>query len=100
MTRHPVLDNDWIMQSRPPARPTEILVPVKVQIAPVSYYDGQGDGWQADVFAELLGEYAGIDCGHCHPTQNEAWACGDMLARSVARDVIGARWDQGQEEGK
>ena len=78
---------EWILQDRPPSRPTEIFVPVKLGIVPISSYDGSGDGWQGEMWVELLGEYAGNDCGHNHPTQDEAWACIESKALDAARKL-------------
>lgn len=91
---------EWIMQPRPPSRPTEIFVPVRVGVTPVSYYDGRGDGWQGEVYVELLDEYAGATCPHSHPDQDEAWTCAEALAARAAADLLGAQIAQPVAAGK
>lgn len=79
---------EWIMQPRPADRPTEVFVPVKMGVVPVSLYDGNGNGWQAEVYVELLGEYAGNNCDHCHQSTDEAFACAQQLAHRVAHNAL------------
>lgn len=86
MGRNPILDNTWIMQELPPDRPTEIFLPVRMEIHPISRYDVRQDGWQGELFVEAFS--GGMECGHCHPEQDEAWACIEEVARNLAGSII------------
>lgn len=95
----------WIDANPTEWRPTEILLPVKLAVAPTWLHQERRGAWLArlDVgvsFDELLeagviGEPLGsiIECEHDHPSPDEAWACADDLGRRVAQHVLDARWD-------
>jgi hypothetical protein len=80
---------EWIMQTPPSTKPTEILMPVDIAVHPVTFYENpSGNGWQAELIVSLMPE-----CDHHHMMVDEAFACGQILARCLADKLISERED-------
>lgn len=78
----------WISQELPSARPTEIFVPVQMEICPVwAHMDQPPQCWCA-VLAVPSMDVALFECAHHHGTQDEAWACAETHARALAQEVL------------
>lgn len=104
MTDGPLADAwAWIDGNTIERRPTEILLPVELAVAPRWMPRHGGGCWGASVeiavaFDELvdlgvISEPLGsvIECEHPHPTRNEAWACAEDLGRRVVEQIMEAR---------
>lgn len=95
--------DEWLHGQSRKYRPTEIVVPIVSGVAPVWVHaDGGFGAWFAridvhpalelgDVLDDiadtgLLGAIA--DCTHHHPTEDEAWACADVMARRIITAVL------------
>ncbi len=78
---------DWIGQSYPDNRPTELLVPAEMGVRPVWNADG-GNGWGAVIETPILGGVEIAGCSHSHPDVATAWDCATVMARNIAERVI------------
>ena len=74
----------WLNQIQPLVRPTEILLPVNMGVGSVWDHQNKRGGWYAYLDIPPGGESWWRECTHIHATQDEAWACAEGLARSVA----------------
>jgi hypothetical protein len=101
---------DPLVQARPwferhpiQRRPTEILVPLCLSVAPIWDHVRNVGGFAASVdialsFDELESDEfntepfpPAVECEHIHPTADGAWKCADRLGRRVAEHVIANR---------
>lgn len=76
----------WIMQPQPETRPTEIFLPVEIGISPVYAWQEKRGVWSA--FYAVPETSLVQDCDHHHPTQDEAWACAEQMARTLAEERL------------
>ena len=73
------------------SRPTEIFVPVTMEVAPVWSHEHNKAGWYARLTVAFAGDAAALEdqeCDHVHDTKDEAWPCAQALAESFARRVL------------
>lgn len=93
----------WFNQHPIERRPTEILVPLVLAVAPIWDHTQDRGGFAASIdiglsFDELESDEfntepfpPAVECEHVHPSAEGAWKCAERLGRRVAEHVIAAR---------
>lgn len=72
-------------------RPTEIFVPVQMEVAPVWSHEHGRAGWYARLMVPFAGDAIALEeleCDHVHDTKDEAWPCAETLAQDLARNLL------------
>lgn len=78
--------DEWILQAPPRPRPTEVFLPVSMEIAPVYAWQEERGVWCARIVVECLDVER--DCEHHHDTQDEAWKCAEQMVRSLVEERL------------
>ncbi len=73
-------------------QPTEVLMPLSVQVGPVWDHQRKEGGWFAAIVVNLPLDLDPLwECGHTHVDRTEAWACGHGAAGQLAEELIQQR---------
>lgn len=75
---------------------TEILLPVRMEVAPVWSHEHNRAGFYARLSVQFAGDHIVLDeleCDHIHGSYEEAWPCAQTLARQLAQTILeGQAW--------